>query len=107
LNNTNLNALFAASSPPPPATTAGHNILEGLVSPTSQPVTSSSNNLDDIFGDFGGSLTSTTAGSFAPPMTVYDKNDFRIVFDFEKSGVPNQVSNVNKHVFSVTDCGAK
>jgi hypothetical protein len=54
---------------------------------------SSSNNLDDIFGDLGGSLSTTpSAPPAASTLMVYDKDELRITFDFEKSGVANQVS---------------
>ena len=94
LNNSTLNSLYAATSPPlSVAPTSSHNILDGLMSMNSQipAVTSNSNNLDDLFGDFGGSSTLSSAPAFAPPMTVYDKNEFKIVFDFEKPAVANQV----------------
>ena len=111
-NSVALNSLFAATSPPPMTSSASpNNILEGLMSMNTQPVTAPVNNLDDIFGDLGGSLTSApmaVAPMMAPTMTVFDKDEFRITFDFEKSGVPNQIviklraTNVSA-ICSVTD----
>jgi hypothetical protein len=99
-NNNTMGLNNLLSSPPslPSATQSSHNILDGLMSMNSGPSMtsaslSSSNNLDDIFGDLGGSLSTTpSAPPAASTLMVYDKDELRITFDFEKSGVANQVS---------------
>lgn len=89
-NNNNLLALNSLLASPPPASLAG-NFTDHLAGLT----TSGTNNIhggnsilvEDIFGDLGGngpSLTSVPSNDL-PPLLVYDKNEFKIVFNFEKT----------------------
>ena len=87
-SNPGMNNIFASAP-------SHNNILDGLVSLNSppHPVTTNNtlNSLDDIFGDLGGGPIPASAVSAFPTMLVYDKDEFRITFDLEKSGVPSQV----------------
>jgi AP-1 complex subunit gamma-1 len=49
------------------------------------------NSLDDIFGDLGGGSVPAPVAAAFPAMLIYDKDEFRITFDLEKSSVVGQV----------------
>jgi len=91
-NNNNLLALNSLLASPPP-TSIGGNFTDNLSGLSSLPTNNTlvgGTLVDDIFGDLGVGSPSLPSGlsNEIPQLMVYDKNDFKIVFNFEKTFSP-------------------